>query len=365
MLERADIAALADRLLAAFLAAHPEGAEHYIPRVTSNTTGGDPIVNVVDHRGYPESLAGWYLNSSRRLVCYGSLYIRFLDCYAQLVNPRTSVATLPIDGRHATAAIGPLIAEFKPDAVMGFVSFILRIMEHIDRETAAGVREVGCMGEMLTADTAARLQQTFPNATIRTLYTSSEIGAISKVTCGKLPASQYHPREGLSIAIDEPDEHGVGDLVVSGTVFGSIPVDAYRIGDVARIIKEPCACGEQVTFELLGRRGYDYVKFVGALLVKAEFDRVMSMFREVSDYRARASQDSDAKGTLTLTLHTPQVPSEGRTREIAETISRELFVTAYETFGDMVRRGVFAPLVTEWQTEPFPYERKAIKLKRV
>lgn len=370
MLEREDIARMADGVLADFIAQPPSDTSHHIVRITSSTSGREPILSIYSHKDYPRRMEDWYLNASRRLVCYGSMFIRYCDVYMQTQNPRTDVQTLPLDSRHLSPAVTPILADFRPECVMGFPSFIMSVAPYFDAATAAAVNVIGCMGELLTPETADMLRKYFPNASIRMLYTNAEIGPVSKTTCGNLPFNQYHPREGAEVAILEPDATGAGDLLISADVLGRIAIRDYHIGDMARMHEGECVCGATTTFELLGRRGFDYIKLGPALLIKAEFDRVAGLFRGlIDDYRAEASEVLDGGshiGRLAVRVSTRgQLPSAALQQEIAERFARELFLTADHTLADLVTAGKFEPLHMAWQTDPFPYERKAVKLKRV
>ncbi|MFZ2886925.1 MAG: hypothetical protein WA021_03845 [Minisyncoccia bacterium] len=195
----------------------------------------------------------------------------------------------------------------------------------------------------------------------------SELGPVSKDHCDCVPLNFFHPYPGVEIEIHEPDEHGVGDILIATTLYGGYRLEGYASGDVGRIRAEKCPCGEAITFEVIGRRGFDFIKLAGALLVRAEFDRVMAMFRSIQDYRVEASTTlaGDFQGALTIRLYSKEPPTEQLRREIEASLQEKLFLTQTNTLANLVARGAFKPPVFDWTHQPFPESAKSIKLQRV
>ncbi len=161
----------------------------------------------------------------------------------------------------------------------------------------------------------------------------------------------------------------MGDLLVSFRPSERVKVRRYRVGDIARRANTSCPCGDPVTFEILGRKGRDYVKLAGALLRREEFDRVASMRPDLfDDYRAEVTKmpaRDKVTGTITLRVFRRDGKwSESIRKEITELFTKHLFVTMHQTLGELIGGGALRALVVE-PAGPFPEKYKDIKLSDI
>ncbi len=199
------------------------------------------------------------------------------------------------------------------------------------------------------------------------MYNTNETGALSKPPCGYLPLDSYHHAEGGGVLIDGADETGAGDILISKDLTPTVAVRDYRIGDIGRLRETPCACGESRTLQILGRRGYDYIKIGGALFLQKEFERVAGMCADLfDDYRAEAYEvfdESTPKGRLVLRVFRKNSLGGFKEKnEIAARYCRELFLSQSQTLGDFIEKGILLPLVVEYVERPFPATYKNLKL---
>lgn len=362
--DREAIAALNDRFTEEFEPPRGEAAWQWWLYATSGTTG-NPIVSVVRGQFGAWSAQGFF-TSARTLICVGTMGMRL--SYARF-SRRDAVETnayLALDIKDLISGAGPVIGDFRPEKIVGTPSFMLKVAELLDKRTAGDVKHLCCVGEVMTADMARALVRRFPDASIRSAYGAVEYGPLSKPSCAYLPMNWYHPLPSVTVEVHEPDGTGVGDLLVSGMKNGIIPFRRYRVGDVGRLKKEFCPCGESAAFEVIGRRGYDYIKLAGSILRQEEFDRVSRLLGAWDDYRAEASsviEGGKQKGRITIKAYR----SGGRgtdafEREVAERFSRELYLTPTQTLGDLVERGLFVPLRISYTDRPFPVYNKTVRL---
>jgi len=111
-------------------------------------------------------------------------------------------------------------------------------------------------GAVLPAATRARLEQLF-GAVVCSAYGLAETGVVaSECREGRLHlgTSDCHVeiwREDAGVVSDE----GAGEIVLTSTANTAMPFLRYRTGDLGRISREPCPCGEPspVLLELSGR----------------------------------------------------------------------------------------------------------------
>lgn len=236
----------------------------------------------------------------------------------------------------------------------------------MDTHTREKVLSINVFGEFLTETTISMLTEFFPNGKVRSLFAVSEIGAVSTVSCDHQPLNFYHPRPGIEVAVYEPDEEGVGELLVTTLLNQTIPIERYKTGDSVRMHTGECQCGQTTTFEVLGRRGYDYVKVAGTTLRQEECERVAHALRAFDDYRVEvltAKEDGHMKGKIVLHIfRSDGVGTEGLAREIGVNFSKALHLTPTRTLAELIEQKVFVPVTVVFKDKPFPDANKNIKL---
>lgn len=365
MLDRAGYSVIAEKTFDQFRSAPPskEDAWRYCVRVTSGTTGGQLIGAVLQYQA--ESVKR-FSKLNAPVLCLGASATRLAyNVQARHGMPEES-RSLVLDGADLNPDLKILLAQYAPDSIMGFVSFVVRVAEYIDKETALGVKALILSGECITEAMENLLRDTFPNASLRSRYIALEVGRISEVSCGFQPRNHYHPYKGVVVEIDTPDEDGVGEILV--TPEARPDVVQYRTGDLGRMKKGACRCGATQIIELLGRSGRDYVKLAGALVRRDECDRVAKEIGLFDDYRVEASQvvmGVKLQGALMLRVfrkdghYSPMLQAQ-----IEREFSKKLYLTPSRTLAELVHTGEFSPLSVEFSHTPFPLKHKEIKIVR-
>lgn len=371
MMERNDVAVLGEAALKDLIAQPPEISTTALVRVTSGTSG-EPIVMATGYSpDAPEDIAG-DASVRRMLVCIGSRTARLSNILIARAGPRDrALRVLPIDQQDVDDRLTPLLSDFSPEGVHGFPAIISRVGAHMDASTKDGVRTAKLTGEVLTEERDSALQAMYKNARLIEIYIASEVGGrIGVRSCGYLPRAHFHPALDVEIEVANPDAEGVGDLLVTRPVFRGFRVESYRIGDMAKLVRARCACGAETTFALVGRRGIDYIKIVGALIRREEFDRVCATFPDaIDDYRAEVSEvhvAGQSKGRIALTLFRAKgTPTEARVHEIARLFADRVFLTQTATLAQLVERDVFLPLEVTYTDAPFSVQHKEVKLIQI
>ncbi len=367
-MEREDLAALLDSLFTDFINEPPKDTRIRFLRMTSGTTGRLPMMCVRELREGSENQMAWFTDSARPVVCFSTLQVRLIYVsYFRHDTTKGDSSMLVLDSTDCNEHLTPLLADFGPDNIIGWPFMILQAAQYFDEATASGVRAVRTTGELLRDHLLRLLTGRFQRATIQSQYVTAEIAFISKMSCSYALPRYYHPAEQVRVEIVNPDETGAGDLLVSTLINGTVPVERYRVGDIARIHEEACRCGALVTFELLGRRGHDYIKLAGAILLREEFDRIAALCADLfDDYRAEASEvlvHGKLMGRMLLRVYRAHGtwPHDAE-NEIASRYSQELFLTSTQTLGALVKKQMFLPLEVAFTMEPFPKKHKDIKL---
>ena len=316
-MERKDFPPVAERMLADLLLAPKSEAKLCGLRMTSGTSGREPLLLAW---GSGVNIHTFPAGAERTVICQGALGMR----------------------------LGSLLF-----LRYGFTSFILKMIDFIDDKTRRAISSLRFTGEGLSKQAEKIMNNLFPKAEIEMLYSSGETGQISKPSCNYLPFNHYHPHDGVTVEIDNPDESGVGDILVSKNFGGDVSIERYRIEDLGRMHNIECECGEKITFEVVGKSGNDYLKLGGAILRREEFDRVAQMCDGLmDDYFALAdsvTSEGKIKGRITLTVYKKSGQCDDvALSEIKKRFSEELFLTAEKTLNEMVDGGYLMPLVVEF-----------------
>jgi hypothetical protein len=367
LLERKDFTAIAASTFADMEHRGSKPAMGFSIRMTSGTSNNDPLMLVFES---VYTTQGVNRGAERFLLHHGLLTLRLGNVLQVRTGDVPNARVLMVDPTEVSPAVCALVADFAPDRGYAFPTLIMQLARQLDEKTRRGIKVLSLGGECLTDAHARFFAEWLPDTRVSLVYVASEIGAISDGGCGYLPRNHYHPKKSVGVDIQNVDANGVGDLVISARITEHTKVDGYRIGDVACWVSESCPCGNLKTFEVLGRRGYDYIKLGQAVLRQEEFDRVAALCKDLyDDYRVEASVVSTNLGVVgSILLHIYKESGGGAERAAADIVARvseHLFVSPTKTLGDFVKLGLLLPLRVEWASEPFPKGVKNVKLKQV
>ncbi len=346
----------------------PEDVMRHGVRLSSGSTGGGILVGIHKTSAQiyrSEVTRRWYVGADRVLCCFGPVTMRVFTV-VDGIKFTENTFYLNIDVGDLVPGVETLIADLDPQKILGVPSYIVHVAAHMTVSSRERVSSINVFGEFLTRTTMSMLSELFPNATVRSLFAVSEIGAISTVSCDHQPLNFYHPRPGIDVSVYECDETGAGELLVSTMLNQEIPVERYKTGDSVRMHDGVCSCGASVTFEVLGRRGYDYVKIAGVTLRQEECERAARSLRSFDDYRVEVSgvrAGNSIKGKIVLHVFRKDgVGTEGLAREIGTNFARALQLTPTRSLADLTERGIFEPITVVFKDAPFPQSNKNIKL---
>lgn len=346
-------------------------AKKYLIRVTSGTSGDSPLLIVRRRKEAKENRMGFYSGLRRVVGFFGSFNARVAHLSFVIFRKENSKGIF-LDYCDLDSDLDKLLRQFKPDSLCGFPSFIIEALKYIKNpKTLSGIKTVRLTGEVLSRQKFKILKSRLPNASVCLFYAAAEIGFISEF-CPNLPIGQYHPREGVMIDIINQDNQGVGEIVISTNLSPSVRIENYHIGDIGRFTKleNRCKCGRKVTFEVLGRKDFDFIKMCGALLTQEEFERVFLELKEyINDFRVSA-EEVVVEGTILGKISLDVIPSvklsqlEYPEDFLAEEFSKRLFVTPTQTLYDLINKNSFLPVQVNLKTE-LPRGYKDVKIKMI
>lgn len=349
----------------------PKDAMSHIIRTSSGTTGGTPMVSVVQ---FPRRSVRRFLGSKRPAVFFGPLNARLANTLFYLDKAKEETVLLCVDPLDLNADTEPVLKAFKPDLLMGVPSYIMKTFAGFvgARTPLTCVKRIYLSGEFLGKHVFSFFKNIAPRARLSSWYAVTEFGPIGTNECGHLERNMYHLHPGVTAEIKDPDEEGVGELVVMRTSQSGRSSAKYLVGDLSRIIQKECPCGASRTIELFGRSRVEFVKVHGAQLHVEEFDRVLAENElYAKDYRVEV-KDKKINGipvpTITLKIEPTPLLMEHVTepeKYIAELFSEHVFVTPSKKLKDVIEEGIVGSLAVTLCPEGFTFQNKTVKLQYI
>jgi phenylacetate-coenzyme A ligase PaaK-like adenylate-forming protein len=365
-MERKDFIELGQRTIADFVSRAPgKSVATTAIRMTSGTSGTGPLMVVTQTDVVQEGRH--YSDAANVLSAF--IGTRSTRLKQALILRRTGPERrrlLALDGKDITPRLDALLEQFAPEAIIGFPTNVASVTPHILAPVRDNIKVIVTSGEQVGGMMKQYLQEQFAHARIGAFYGTAETSEIAG-HCPYNPLTVYHPSPGVLVEIDQPDENGIGDILVTKTIYPRQKADRYRTGDVGKMIDGVCRCGALVSFNMIGRRGYDFIRVQGLHLLKEEFDRVaLSLNKYISDYRAEAyttGTGAQQKGGIVLSVYRKSgILSRAEIEKVRMLFAERLYVSASLTLADATSKGSCVPLEVIAVPEPFPKQHKDITL---
>ena len=175
------------------------------------------------------------------------------------------------------------------------------------------VKFILCSYEFVSVVHRKILQRVF-GVPVFNFYGSTETGhLLMENECGKMKASL----ENVFYEVVEPDERGVGDLVVTTLTNDYMPLVRYRIGDLAERCEQPYA-----TNYLVHGRARDALRCrAGRRVTTLEIDRCFREVNGISHYLLRQNEAGDCDLQF---IPDREVPSAEELESVTEQIENLL-----------------------------------------
>ncbi|MBI4119316.1 MAG: hypothetical protein HY456_00530 [Parcubacteria group bacterium] len=344
-------------------------------RTTSGTTTGEPclFVNPIGFRHESRRRTLW-IEGPFMICLRGTL----LHIFNNFHNKSFAFQTLVLDPAKFDATMRHAVAEFGADNIFSFPANLVKFMSAFGEtdSLSSGIKFIDLSGDFLSAAQRRLIDRFFRAAELKHGYTLTEAGMVA-VPCRELErryghSNVYHPASSNNFIVElaDADESGCGEIVVTRTDTAWALL-RYRTGDMGRAVREECSCGAGFTLFLAGRKNYDYVRCAGALIVRAELERVVGALSSyIAEWRAEV-RERQMNGKLVGELKLIVKPTASYGLDIrrnllplAERISRNLFLTPNKTLANLVSEGRFLPLAIEI-TDGFPDAPKQILIRKI
>lgn len=192
----------------------------------------------------------------------GHLYGGFISIYESLKY--LGVTQLPMTAVDDLDSVVDEIINNNVNVLVGMPTYLMRLFdEQGDRLIEYGnINKIFYAGEHFYEQQVKLLREKFGIKKVKSLvYGCNELGTIG-YSCEYCNNNEHHLNsdskylEIIKMDCDEPAENGeIGRVIISST-DESLNIYRYEIGDLARLITEPCKCGRlSPKFQLLGRYG--------------------------------------------------------------------------------------------------------------
>ena len=271
------------------------------------------------------------------------------------------------------------------DAIMTYLYHLPRIGEIMKEEGMTDtITYISITGESCSHAMLSHIQETFPNATIVPNYGSTEVEdgpigipctAITKEHSDSVfhrKKSQYHELLDLETNTIIPYKPGAeGELVVTSLIQQPMasPLLRYRTGDMVRVSETTCSAHGQLTFSVLGRAEFDFVKLPGGILQANEVERVLrTHVPHVSDeFELHVYEHKTHSGPRPLIVLHIYAEQKADLDLVATLVATHLRVGPNRTYQEGVLDGLYEQLKCEHmhQTNPGGKRRRLVVHKHI
>jgi phenylacetate-CoA ligase len=246
--------------------------------------------------------------------------------FARAVTKLGAFGAFP--GKIAPAEVYRRLDEHRYDVLIGDVAWILRLTELAREQGARRLRLIVGASEGLPRRSREFIEEVW-GARVFMCYGSTE-GA-GGMECRF--RSGYHLNEfSFLFEIVDPDADGNGELVFTTLDRTTMPLIRYRIGDVAKLMHDPCECGI-VTRRLSPLRGRsdEIVVLGGEGVAPALFESILNEVPQVSGNWQVAIRRDDHRDVCELRLELDGGDLAGAAQQVKD-VMRARFDTTWKDY---------------------------------
>jgi len=194
------------------------------------------------------------------------------------------------------------LRSFRPRLIYGYPTVIFRVASRVIGDPGMlgdyRPRLIVCTSEMLLPHMRECIAQAF-DAPIANEYGSRDGGLIAH----ECPQGSLHILgEQVIVEVDQPDDQGIGDLLVTNLDGYGMPFLRYRIGDRGALTDEPCSCGLPLPRlgELQGRANDFLVGHQGRLIHSSTANYILREIPALRQYQLRQQANHDFELRMVL-----------------------------------------------------------------
>lgn len=233
------------------------------------------------------------------LFASGSLYASFV--FINRLLEEMGCVSFPFTGNAPAEVVGRHLELFPINTLVGFPTWLLEVVHRLSPEAQAKIEKIFYAGEHLYPEEYAYLRERLPSLKV---LASAGYGAVDTgimgFQCPHSTGSVHHVHaDHVLIEIVDPatwrpvEGEEEGSLLITALDRFLMPIIRYEIGDRARWVPEPCACGRTLPrFALLGRNddlriGYATVAYDEVMRAVADHPELTSTVQIIKEREER------------------------------------------------------------------------------
>lgn len=192
------------------------------------------------------------------------------------------------------------LMEFRPEiveAIPWHAAALARYGQQYGNPEKEFIRSVNLSADVVPDLVADRLKRLW-NCTLHRHYGSTEMCIFGGVEC--IHQDGYHLRPcDILYEIPEPDDRGMGEIVITTLTHEAMPLVRYRTGDIGKMIDTPCGCGAKIRrLEKVWGRESSIIRLGDASFFLSDLADVVYAEDEVVDFDVEMLAD----GRLSVTV---------------------------------------------------------------
>ncbi len=243
----------------------------------------------------------------------------------------------------------------KPTVLIAVPSFIINLIDFaksngIDYANSS-VRSIICIGEPIREDDLTlnilgkRIAEAW-DVQLYSTYASTEMGAAFTECTEQKGCHLNNSLIYLEVLGENGEEVGdgeAGEVVITTLGRMGTPLIRYRTGDIARVYRTACACGDNSPRlgPIIGRRN-QMIKYKGTTIFPNSIFEIFDAIPEVTCYKIEVSKDFLGNDAITVLLE-KKIEDSGKMTEIVEECRSRLRVVPHFVFleNDYLRSQVY------------------------
>jgi phenylacetate-CoA ligase len=267
----------------------------------------------------------------------------------------------------------PLMVELMKEAEIDgiittptILSFLIIELKKSKKFKYEQIKWLELSGEFCTKQRKDSICKIFPTAHVEHLWAATETGGHKGYQCETLsngpsnlfhPFSEYHFHEIVDKQGNILDKQEKKGEIIHTDLYKKVtPLIRYKTGDLGKIKRTSCDCGNNYLIEIVGRSNHDHLKLQGVILHTQSIEDSLDDIREYINpiFKMHVYEKKGISGTvprlkLQLSLKKEiHKDSEIFREKFIQQISDELRLSSKSTLSDLVKKGVFAPLEIEF-----------------
>jgi phenylacetate-coenzyme A ligase PaaK-like adenylate-forming protein len=281
---------------------------------------------------------------------------------------------LPIAAQTGVEASITFIRLFNVNAAIGIPTFFISLANYCEEQHISdiNIETIATGGEHIYPETKKFISRVLGvKKFVSAGYSSNDTGLIG-YNCEKLEGNIHHIHEdSVYIEIVDPttgkavEDGESGKIIVTSLNRTLMPLIRYDIGDMGRIIKEPCSCGRKTRLlELLGRS--DDILIIGGYNISPSvISQIIGYFDKLSFHFQVCADIREGKAVLQVHIETTKNIAASERKELEQQFLERLIFEENVLRLTILSKGILTPEISVSNPGTLFRNPKTGKIKQV